>query len=105
MGSGRLTKKGNKTGNPRRPLYFKEASAAVKDNRFVYPLKYRGSAYTVSNYSILGTLVDLWSVFSEDEKSFVQENCNRPFNGHSTKTKLVFGHILFSNESADSCRT
>ncbi|KAI3928750.1 hypothetical protein MKW98_024351 [Papaver atlanticum] len=77
MGSGRLPKKRTKKGIMKAiklevsggiPLYFEVESATVEDSRFVYPRNYRGLTCNISNYSSLGTLVDLWSVLSKDEK-------------------------------------
>ncbi|KAI3926226.1 hypothetical protein MKW98_028362 [Papaver atlanticum] len=76
MGSGRLPKKRTKKGIMKAiklevsggtPLYFEVESAAVED-RFAYPLKNRGRSFNMSNYSILGTLIELWNVLSKDEK-------------------------------------
>ncbi|KAI3929818.1 hypothetical protein MKX01_025986 [Papaver californicum] len=77
MGSGRLPKKGPKAGNLSEteklhdnegcPLYFEAPSVSVEDSSYVYPLKYRGRSCTLSNYSILPTLVDLCSVLTKEE--------------------------------------
>ncbi|KAI3993953.1 hypothetical protein MKX01_002966 [Papaver californicum] len=71
-GSGKLPKKGPKAGKLREteklhdsegsPLFFEAPSAAVEDSSYVYPMKYRGRSYILNNYSILQTLLDLWSV-------------------------------------------
>ncbi|KAI3833326.1 hypothetical protein MKW98_006425 [Papaver atlanticum] len=82
MGSGRHPKKRTKKRIMKsiklevsggRPLYFEVESAAVEDSRFVYPLKNRGLAFNMSNYSSLGTLLDLWKVLSKDEKDLFRK--------------------------------
>ncbi|KAI3995015.1 hypothetical protein MKX01_009564 [Papaver californicum] len=77
MESGRLPKKGPKARNlskmeklhdsERNALYFEAPSAVVEDSSYVYPLNYWGRSCTLSNYSSLPTLVDLWSVLSKEE--------------------------------------